>query len=247
MKNVEIIKNMSFSEYLSLPRLSSSKLKDFAKSPAYMKWREENPMKETEAMKIGTMIHTWILENHKFQHEYYLTEKYDRRTKDGKAAYNAAIEAAGDRVVIEKSVFDKFKHLQPYNDTQNELTILFEHQGVECKARVDAMHVNGMEDIKSTADIFKCVKQFFNLNYHIQAGFYQIAYKAAYDRWPEFFKFTFISTNDFVVKHTFDLEFDLMEISRDMAARYIGEYKECEDKGTWDLGLGDYIETPSWL
>lgn len=244
---MQVIENLPFNEYLALPRLSSSKLKDFSKSPKYMKWREKNPMQETDAMKLGTMIHTWLLENHKFNHDYYLIDKVDRRTKDGKAAYNAHVEAAGNKIIIDKNTFEKFKHLKPYNNTKNEVTVLFDYLGIPCKARFDVLRENTIEDIKTTADIFKVKKQFFNMSYHLQAGFYQIAFKEAFGKLPSFFDFTFISTNEFVVKETFKMDFDLMEISKDMVNQLLLQYKDCLEKDEWPLGLDTSIETPPWF
>lgn len=245
--SLEIINNLPFNEYLALNRLSSSVLKDFYKSPKYMLWRKSNPMKENDSLKIGTMVHTWLLENHKFNHDYHLMPKIDRRTKAGKEEYAAHLESAGNKILIESDTVKKFTHLKPYNDTKNEVTVLFDYCGVKCKARFDVLHDNGIEDIKTINDIFKVEKQFNQLAYFIQAGFYMIAFKEAFGKWPQFFKFTFISTNDFVVKETFEMAFDYMEIAKDRATEQILLYKDCLEKDHFPLGFNTTLETPFWL
>ncbi len=277
----EIIENLPFDEYLKLNRLSSSALKDFYRSPKYFKFRKENPMKETDAMRLGTMIHTWLLENHTFQHLYYAMPELPelgrkpvkpdhldgRKDKDNpeyieykeelsnwekekakiESVKNLYIEQAGDRIVYPKEVIDKFTHFTPYSTTKNEVTVLFEYMGIKCKARFDVLHDRGVEDIKTTADIFRVEKQFYNLSYYLQAGFYQLAFKEAFGFYPDFFNFTFISTNEFVVKETFEMTFAYMEIGREMAVQQMAEYKRCVETDSWPLGLNTSLDAPSWL
>jgi hypothetical protein len=265
--STEIIKNMPFDEYLSLNRLSSSALKDYYKSPAYFLWRKKNPMKESKALATGTMVHTWLLENHKFNSEYAIDPEYPKPEKPGDLrkvekevkeeykrkleAYENAVsaweEANDGKVIIKREEIEKFKHLKPYNNTDNEVTVLFDFAGVQCKARFDVLHPNGVEDIKTIFDIFKVKSQFNSLAYFIQSGFYQIAFKEAFGKLPDFFNFTFISTGDFVAKETFSMEFDFMEISRDLACEYILKYKESLESGKFPLGISTKLETPYWL
>ncbi len=71
MKNVEVVENMPFEKYLKLDRLSASSLKNFQKTPAYYMQKKKQPHNETEAMKLGTFVHTWMLENTTFNNYYY--------------------------------------------------------------------------------------------------------------------------------------------------------------------------------
>lgn len=257
---------MPFEEYLEIDAMSSSALKNYCKSPAYYKFRKENPMKETPSLALGTMIHTWILENHRFNSEYAVDPEYVKpervlkkddpegyeKYKSDLANYNSACEAwlnANEgKKVIKRELLEKFKFIQPYTHTENEVTVLFEHMGIKCKARIDAVHTGkGIEDIKTTADIFKAMRQFFNLHYHIQAGFYTIAYYHAYGEWPEFFKFTFISTNEFVVKETFDMTFGMMEFSREKAELLMMDLQKSIADNHFPLGIDTEIDIPSWM
>lgn len=246
---VEVIENMDFKEYLSLDRLSSSALKDYMVCPAYYKWRKKNPMKESEYLKIGTMVHTWILENHTFNNLYMGIPKLDKRTKAGKDAYASYLEQANGRELIDEDLIKRYTQIKPYNDTKNEVTVLFEINGVPCKARFDCLRTkeNGVEDIKTIANIFKIDRQFADLKYYIQAGFYSEAYKAAFGHYPEFFKFTFISTGDYFDMVTREISFEYLEYGRIKALENVDNFKySCENNHWPGLEMGD-IEMPSWM
>ena len=264
---LEVVENMPFDEYLALNRLSSSALKDYYKSPAFHIFRKTNPMKQTPSLMTGTMVHCWLLENHKFNSEYAIDPEYPKPEKPGDlrkvdkevkdkykealAKYESAVEAWEDanegKILIKRADIDKYKHLAPYSTTKNEITVLFDYAGVKCKARFDVLHNDGIEDIKTISDIFKVKRQFNDLAYYLQAGFYQLAFQAAFGKLPDFFDFTFISTNDFVVKETFRMEFDFMEISRDLACENILKYKDSLETGNFPLGLDNTLRTPHWL
>lgn len=60
-------------------------------SPAHYKAAKEAPRDEpTTAMQIGTLVHTAILEPHNFEGSFTVAPDCDKRTKDGKAAWEAA-------------------------------------------------------------------------------------------------------------------------------------------------------------
>lgn len=244
----EVIENMPFDKYLKLDRLSSSALKDYIQAPAYYKWRKKNPMKKTENLKLGTMVHTWVLENSTFNNLYMGIPKLDKRTKKGKDAYAAYVEQANGRILMDEEIIHKYtKNLKPYNDTKNEVTVLFELQGIPCKARFDCLRDNGVEDLKTIADIFKIDKRFAQLKYYIQAGFYSEAYKAAFGVWPDFFKFTFISTGEYFDVVTREISFEYLEYGRMEANRHVSNFKYSVENDYWPGIQPSDIEMPSWM
>lgn len=68
---------------------SSSKIKVLAeKTPAHI---PHLTVQATDALKLGAAVHTLVLEPDKFDQEFLVTPKIDRRTKAGKEAYEAII------------------------------------------------------------------------------------------------------------------------------------------------------------
>lgn len=284
---VEVIDNMPFDEYLALDRLSSSALKNFIECPHYYKWLKTQPQKEpSAAFKKGTMIHTWMLENHTFQNLYYsMPDTSDKKPAkppkpegaNGRAKagtpekelylefkkemdaydlendeYNEVIrmyeEAAGDREIWPEAEINRYSKLPSRTDTRNEVTVLFEINGIPCKARFDMLHMGeGVEDLKTIADIFKIDRDFFKFKYHVQAGFYTLAYKAAFGEWPDFFKFTFVSTGDYPTMVTRDCEFSLIEFSRSLVENQVTKFKECIETNHWPKLYSGEIELPAWM
>lgn len=250
--NTEIIKNMPFDEYLALPRMSSSALKNMDVCPAFYKWRLTNPMKRTDAMALGTMIHTWMLENHRFQREYYVVPSLSRKSKQEKETYQIYLDAANDRELITDETMNKYKVLPNRTDTENEVTVLFEMKGVPCKARFDMLHRNdgapkGVEDLKTIANIDNIDRDFVKFKYYIQAGFYSEAYRAAFGEWPEFFNFTFVNTGEFLDMITCEAEFDYVEFGRMKCAELLEEYKNCLVTDKWKARDGFTIRRPQWM
>jgi exodeoxyribonuclease VIII len=59
---IGIFQNMSFEEYAEVDALSGSALMHMRRSPLTYIWNKNNPQPPTDAMKLGTVIHTAILE-----------------------------------------------------------------------------------------------------------------------------------------------------------------------------------------
>lgn len=56
------VEGMSFEDYAAVDALSGSSLLHIRRSPLAYRYHEDNPQEPTEAMKLGTVIHTAILE-----------------------------------------------------------------------------------------------------------------------------------------------------------------------------------------
>lgn len=96
-------KQMSAEDYRNNEAFSRSQLFKLSKSPAHFKYALENPEVETPALAFGTAFHAYVLEKDKFDSEYIVAPKLDRRTKEGKALA-AQIEASG-KIPISEDAF----------------------------------------------------------------------------------------------------------------------------------------------
>lgn len=59
---IGIVEGMSYEEYAAVDALSGSALMHMRRSPLTYIWNKDNPQPSTDAQKLGTMIHTAILE-----------------------------------------------------------------------------------------------------------------------------------------------------------------------------------------
>ena len=76
-------------EYLRHPAVSASRIKEVLRSPAHYQasLAAEPDSNETPAKRMGTLIHSAVLEPRRFLDNFMIAPDVDRRTKDGKAQW----------------------------------------------------------------------------------------------------------------------------------------------------------------
>lgn len=83
-----------------ITHLSFTRLKNLAHSPLKLKKYIEGTQETTDAMIEGSLFDCMLFEPEKFDSRFYKIENPDRRTKEGKATWEAALLACGDRHLI---------------------------------------------------------------------------------------------------------------------------------------------------
>jgi len=167
--------------------LSSSSLKKFAKSPNHFIDYKENPQGDKPEFAFGRAIHSFVLEHEKFDDEYVVFPKFDKRTKEGKKGHAEAMEAAGDKAHITEADFGMIKLMDTavkamlpavelLMDTQRETHVEGTIYGVPFHGYVDA-HKEGAYaiDLKSSRDSSpdSFMRDAHNMDYHLQAAVYR--------------------------------------------------------------------------
>lgn len=208
-----ILKDMPNAEYhAGTDAISSSGLKLLARSPAHY-WAtyldpQREPTAPTPAMLMGTMIHTAVLEPHRFDDEYIaIPEGLDKRTKEGKALWQE-IAASGRQPITEAQraraiavasslLAHPAARVIFSADGEAESSIFWTDAatGARCKARPDFMvrpcqqWPNGLVvDLKTTGDAGAeaFMRTAFNLGYHISAAHYTAGFVAEFGVVPAF-------------------------------------------------------------
>lgn len=186
----QIIRNMPDIEYREIDRLSKHDSDDFTKNPhAYFLRKQSKYRHEpTEAMKLGTALHTHILQPHLFDSQYAIIpasikikrgsqwETFQEENKDKElikqeqfqkicGMSNALKSSLGCKQVFEKTPIDS-----------REVVLLSEIEGVEIKSKADIVCKDfGMiADVKTATDASPeaFMVQASNLNYDVQAAWY---------------------------------------------------------------------------
>lgn len=179
---------LSNEQYHSHPAISKSGLDQVNRSPAHYKAWLEEPSKETPALVFGSAFHMAILEPEKFKQTYISNPGINRRTKAGKAEWDALM-ASGVTVLpdddfraIEGMRASLFEH--PISRT---LIVESEHETsgiwrnieyeVDVKCRPDIWHEGKgiIADLKSTNDAREesFGKSSYVYRYDVQAAFYR--------------------------------------------------------------------------
>ena len=84
----------------AITHLSFTRLKNLAHSPLKLKAYIEKKYETSDAMIEGSLFDCLLFEPEKLEERFFVVEKPDRRTNAGKAAWQAAIEEAGERTLV---------------------------------------------------------------------------------------------------------------------------------------------------
>lgn len=102
--------NVSFETYLGIDAASSSRLKGGMRSWAHMKNELENPKPDTEAKRVGRIVHAGVLEPSRFKREYKAMPVYELQPKN-KTAQGERSTSTQTTYVREKreAFYEKYK------------------------------------------------------------------------------------------------------------------------------------------
>lgn len=264
-----MIKKMTNKQYHQAPGLSKSMLDKINKSPAHFKYYQENPEDQTEAMLLGSLLHTLILEPKLFNKEYVILPDIDRRTNAGKAAYAEFLETNAGKAVITKEQYQLvsnwakaikahpgYKKYFKSKTGQNEVSIFWNdiETGELCKARLDRIIDGSIIDLKSAVsaqpDDFS--RKSHDLGYHRQAYWFSEAYEQEFGEQPKEFIFVAVEkTAPYNVVFYKATEF-FTEVGGVECRKLLNTYHECKITNKWygydgqnqeiqDLSLPNYV------
>lgn len=191
MKDVQVgkfIPGIDIEDYHAGPGISKSQLDQVAKSPAHWKASLEIERKETPALRIGRLFHNVVLEPDSIN--LAVAPKVDRRTKVGKATWEAFLAQHKDSQVVtedEHALIMGMRDsvmLHPIAKALFELEGMFEHSvywqneesGLLCKCRPDwwIPEKQIIVDLKTTLDArpWAFARDSAKYRYHVQNAFY---------------------------------------------------------------------------
>jgi len=195
------------SDYYKIRKLSNSALTCLAQNPMEFKMRYVDdpptlPPRESDAFAFGSAVHCLALEPERFDERFAIAPKVDRRTKEGKATYEAFQRFSEGKQVLDSGEYDDViacvQALNSHADFAKimlqpkrvEESIEFEFAGHPMKCKPDAI-VDSMRlilDIKTTDDASPHKWQWSALDYgyHRQAYLYQQAIHLQTSQWYSF-------------------------------------------------------------
>ena len=219
--------------------ISSSGIKKIHRKSVYH-YLNELPF-TSGSMQLGTLIHTAVLEPEKFEAEYYVMPKVDKRTKAGKEDYAMHVEKAKDKIIIDDSMVEvKDRIVENFLANEDavkytkgviELSHYTELMGVPVKVRPDCvdMDLGFISDPKTCQDnspkAFK--RDVFKYGYHLQAAFYSDALGID----PKNFIFIAIETNHPYSVQCYSLSDEMIEFGREDYKSALLKWKNYLDTG----------------
>lgn len=188
---MEIVKEMSNSDYRAREGLSSSDIKMLLENPYKYKIGYKKP--KSENLALGSAVHSLILEPENFKRDFLVMPDLNLRTKEGKeekAKLEYEAESSGKILIKDESykkaldIVDNFKQRSVFDMFKNgvsEVSFFSEINGIKCKARPDYFIQDKgiILDLKTTsqengASPDNFLKAIANFRYYIQAKWYML-------------------------------------------------------------------------
>lgn len=206
--SVSGIHEITWDAYKGLPRVNHSRLKLCKKSP----WHYQNPRawKEKPEFEFGTALHALILEPESFDDMYTVEPEGSKNSNAYKAAVKE-IESSGRKALSDtdfKRLFNMHEAIlgDPtsralFEAGKAEQTLLWEWDGIPCKARLDWLPdaiPNVIVDLKTTKDAHpdRLKSAVLDFCYHTQEAFYRAGWQSVFGKDADGFVFVFCEKPD---------------------------------------------------
>ena len=262
---------MDNAAYHAHSAISKSHLDLIARSPLHYWARYLDPDRvapePSPQMRLGTALHTHVLELSRWDEEIAVAPAMDRRTKAGKESWAAfEADAAGKTVItaddaaqVQAMARSVFRHpaaamllgLPGKAETTHMWTDAA--TGLECKCRPDWLTDDGsiVVDLKTTKDAsprgFK--QSIANFSYQKQAAWYLHGLEQATGRRPDQFIFICVESTAPFACAVYAADAEMIERGHDQAMRDLAKLAVCKAADHWP-SYSDQIETlslPGWM
>lgn len=247
--------------YRQADGINQSSLKEMAISPGHYKSRLSEPQKEpTEAMVIGTIIHSAVLENDRSGF-VVMPDDYDGRTSEGKK-WRAAQTKPSIKSEVATNISGMIASVKRHSmasrilfgEGNNEVSGWANHKdtGLLIKARADRLAMDAKQntvcvDLKTTdrggASESEFSKSILSWGYDVQCAYYMDLFQCSY------FVFVCVEKLPPYAVNCFSMAQETIEIGRRKYESYLAKIKQCEDSGEWPCYGEDLkmINLPEWV
>jgi len=261
----QIIHGLSNADYHALPSVSKSGLDLIRKAPILFKHRRENPTPQTEAMRMGTLVHKIVLEPDSFGDEFVVVPKVDRRTAQGKSDWAAFEIASEGKDLVNQDEWEQLQAISravwahpsagrllgELRDVEASIFWTDPETGVECRCRPDGILNNGViVDVKTTKDAQpdEFLRSIVKYRYHVQAAYYGDGYQAVFGKAPKGFAFIAVEPAPPHLVAVYVASSEMVLRGRGAYQADLGTYARCVETGEWP-GLSTepiILDLPKW-
>lgn len=268
MENISLL-SMPADHYHLHPAVGHSGLVRIMRSPAHYREYVTNPPEPTPAMQLGTAFHAALLEPEQFVETFVVATKFDRRTKDGKAAAEAWEADNAGKTALTAEQMEAIQSMAYLVRCHAGADKLLSHglaemsgfwidpeSGVECKCRPDFLvmdgdRITGIVDVKTCCDASAdgFARAIATLGYDVQAAFYQDGFKTLTGRTIPFYFIAVEKDAPYAVA-AYKASDEVIEVGR---AKYRGGLQLltwCRERDTWPgyqpNGEIETINLPRW-
>ena len=260
---------MTESEYRNHPAISRSELFKITESPEKFKHYRENPEPPTPSLLFGQFFHAMCLEPKTVWDSYIVAPNLDKRTKEGKAAYEEFDGNRNGRAVVtaemaiqatamcEAIYSNQFATMLLSGEKEKPFFWTDDLTGEECKCRVDCLTEVGdasiVVDLKTAdcADTEAFTRSAVKYGYDLQAAMYLDGVNANTNK-KHIFVFVVIEKKPPYSINIMQSDEFFVRRGKDLFRELIGIYHDCKQTGNWYGYLGKFnqinnLALPAWL
>ena len=247
MEKISDLSNFEYHHGKYKKYISSSDLKNILVSPKYFKAQKEIIRESSSSMKLGTAVHSALLEPENFTRDIAImpeikgTGSVKKKHEFHKENSNKTIITESQNKIVD-SIVERFvstpelKHL--FSGGEAEVSIFWENW----KIRPDYFKTDLVIDLKTTSKpLSEFSKACANYKYDLSAWFYKFGAGGSE------YKFVVVETNppyDFVIYEP-DVEF--MHEGREKCLIAMDIYRDCKKYDIWPgVELTQTLSLPKW-
>lgn len=254
--------NIPAADYHKVEALSASGAKLLMRSAAHWRAAQEQPMRQTPNMLLGTVVHGLVLEPETFANEIAVAPKFDKRTTFGKKAAEEFEANASGKLVVDEEMHDRARRIadavrnhafvkeELTDDGASEVTFFWEQYGLPCKARMDYVRGSSIFDLKTCQDASPegFARQIANFSYHAQAAHYMAGYRETSGWDADRFVFIAVETEPPYATGVYMLDPPALQSGRTMMEIAAARYAQARQGGTFAGYAEEVIELslPGW-
>lgn len=259
------IRSCTWHEYRDLDGVNVTSLKQMLRSPAHFLQATATPRAATDAMVVGTLTHTAVLEPDRLLRDYVQWDGKVRRGAEWEAFCATAV-ANGRTIVrpadmasaiaMQRAVHSHAVAAPLLRHGRPEIAMLWcdRETGIGCKGRVDWLTggptMPVIVGLKTTADASLRVfqRQAARLRYHLQWAYYHDGYETISGRPARMLEIVVETSPPYDVVVYEITEGTLREGRREYRA-LLARLRECTETDTWDGQAPTHIvplDLPSW-
>lgn len=248
---------MSRADYDRIDAVNFSTLKALADSPAHYRARLATPVEETDAMRLGSAVHTLALEPHCFADDYAVWHGGRRAGKE----YDAFVaDLAGrtaltpDQMATALAMADSIRRavgdLTRRGSAEWSVVWTDAETGIGCKARVDWCGPAGLIDLKTclSTDPRAFAANAARYLYHAQMAWYFDGIHAATGETPTAAYLVGVEKSPPYDVGVFALDEHALSLGRVTYRRWLSRLAECRSRDEWPgrCSVVQPLTLPAW-
>ena len=257
----DVIFGLPFEKYQRLPGINRSALAEIFKTPADCLHAIQHPnRKETPSLKFGRLVHLAVLEPQVFQETIKFLPEIHGRDKAGRRRATASEKEFEEKLRADNPgcEFIDFEEWQTISmiaknchrhsiigpaikEGYPEVTLVWQHNGIDCKARLDLLCDSNILDLKTTTDVHEFKSSVYSWGYHYQAAWYLWGAKECGLNCQNFIFFAVDKNPPYNIK-TIQLSPSALELAHHKNLKALELYKQCQETNSWP-GYPEVVET----